>query len=53
MPDLASACRLALEECLAVRAGDTVLVVTDIDLQPIGEAFFRAARELRAEAAAG
>ena len=51
MPDLASACRLALEECLAVRAGDTVLVVTDIDLQPIGEAFFQAARELRAEAA--
>ncbi|MDN5326081.1 MAG: aminopeptidase [Moorella sp. (in: firmicutes)] len=52
MPDLASACRLALAGCLAVRAGDKVLIVTDTDLQPLGEAFFRAARELRAEAAA-
>ncbi|QGP91553.1 Thermophilic metalloprotease [Neomoorella glycerini] len=51
MPDLASACRLALAECLAVRAGDTVLVVTDTVLQTIGDAFFQAARELKAEAA--
>ncbi|WP_406677138.1 aminopeptidase [Moorella sp. ACPs] len=51
MPDLASACRLALMECLAVRAGEAVLVVTDTELQPVGEAFFEAARELKAEAA--
>lgn len=45
MPDLASVCRLALSECLATRAGDTVLIVTDTDLQSIGEAFFQAARD--------
>ncbi|MEW8957876.1 MAG: aminopeptidase [Moorella sp. (in: firmicutes)] len=51
MPDLAAACRLALMECLGVRAGETVLVVTDTEMQPIGDAFFAAARELQAEVA--
>ncbi|WP_258358755.1 aminopeptidase [Moorella sulfitireducens] len=51
MPDLASACCLALTECLAVTSNETVLIVTDTDLQPVGEAFFAAARELKAEAA--
>lgn len=41
MPDLAAACRLALMECLGVRAGETVLVVTDTEMQPIGDAFLR------------
>ncbi|MBC7325395.1 MAG: aminopeptidase, partial [Moorella sp. (in: Bacteria)] len=50
MSELASACRLALGECLATRAGDTVLIVTDTELQSIGEAFFQAARDLEAEA---
>ncbi|MGI9861114.1 aminopeptidase [Moorella naiadis] len=49
MPDLTPSCRLALAECLAVKAGEQVLIVTDTDLQPLGEAFFQAARELGAE----
>ncbi|MDN5343951.1 MAG: aminopeptidase [Clostridia bacterium] len=51
MPDLAQACRLALVECLAVTTGTTVLIVTDTDLEPLGAAFFQAARELEAETA--
>lgn len=49
--DLPAACAKALTECLAVKKGERVLVITDTVLQEIGEAFFRAAVELETEGA--
>jgi len=41
--------RSALRECLAVKAGETVLVVTDDESAGLGEAFYRCARRCAGE----
>ena len=48
--DLKEAARKALIDCLAVKEGETVLVVTDVPRESIGRVFFAAARELGFEA---
>lgn len=49
-PQLEAAARTALETCLAVKAGETVLVVTDEPKREIGMAFWRVAKAMGAEA---
>lgn len=44
--ELKKAARTALVDCLAVREGETVLIVTDIPRKAIGEVFYEAATEL-------
>ncbi|WP_297199794.1 aminopeptidase [Thermanaeromonas sp.] len=50
MEELMRVVHLALNTCLAVKPGEEVLVVTDEPLEEIGKSFYRAARELGAEA---
>ncbi|MDY0000853.1 MAG: aminopeptidase, partial [Polyangia bacterium] len=45
---LLDAARNALGACLALQPGETMLVLTDSQIRPIGEAFFEAARSLGA-----
>jgi leucyl aminopeptidase (aminopeptidase T) len=47
---LEGAARTALETCLAVKAGETVLVITDEPKREIGTAIWRVAKTLGAEA---
>ncbi|MHB1418824.1 MAG: aminopeptidase [Bacillota bacterium] len=47
---LKSAVRVALDECMGVKPGERVLVVTDEVLWEIGMSFFKEACELKAEA---
>jgi len=47
---LEAAARTALETCLAVKAGETVLVITDEPKREIGAALWRVAKALGAEA---
>jgi len=47
---LEAAARTALETCLAVKAGETVLVVTDEPKREIGMAIWRVAKSMGAEA---
>ncbi len=47
---LEAAARTALETCLAVKAGETVLVITDEPKREIGTAIWRVAKTLGAEA---
>jgi leucyl aminopeptidase (aminopeptidase T) len=47
---LEAAARTALETCLAVKAGETVLVVTDEPKREIGAAIWRVARAMNTEA---
>lgn len=49
-PDLRTAADNALRSCMAVRPGDTVLVVTDARISPVGEALYQAAEALGAVA---
>ncbi len=42
--ELTAAARTAIEQCLAVRSDETVVVVTDDERRPIGEALYEAAR---------
>jgi leucyl aminopeptidase (aminopeptidase T) len=48
--NLNKACRAALERCVAVKPGETVLIVTDTPLTSIGQSFFEAALEIGSEA---
>lgn len=50
MTKLLKVAHLALQTCLAVKAGEQVLVVTDEPLQEIGESFYQAAKDAGAEA---
>lgn len=47
---LAMGAHIALADCMAVKKGETVLIVTDTEKKQIGEALFKAALELEAEA---
>jgi len=47
---LEAAARTALETCLAVKAGETVLVVTDEPTREIGTAIWRVAKSMNTEA---
>ncbi len=47
---LASAARTAIEQCLALRADETVVVVTDDERRAIGEALYEAARTVTTDA---
>lgn len=49
-PALATSARIALEECMALKAGESLLVVTDDALLPIGQALLEAGRALGAAA---
>ena len=49
MPDIESAVRTALVDCMEIRRGEDVLVVTDPGKRAIAEAIVAAARELGAE----
>ncbi|HEV8374625.1 MAG TPA: aminopeptidase [Candidatus Polarisedimenticolia bacterium] len=49
MPDLLSAARTALAQCLGARRGEKMLVITDEPLRSIGYAFFEAGREAGCE----
>ncbi|MCI0409322.1 MAG: hypothetical protein L0191_12320, partial [Acidobacteria bacterium] len=49
MPDLLSAARIAVSQCLGARRGEKFLVITDAPLRPIGYAFFEAGREAGCE----
>jgi aminopeptidase len=44
--DLLSACRIALQDCMGLRTGETVAVITDEPCRTIGQALFESAREL-------
>lgn len=48
-PELRSAALIAVRDCMGVRPGERVLVVTDAPLRTIGYATFEAARELTTE----
>lgn len=48
--DLERGARIALEDCMGVKEGEKVLVVTDTVKRRIGEALFKVASELRTEA---
>lgn len=48
-PALRSAALIAVRDCMGVRPGERVLVVTDAPLRTIGYAMFEAARELTTE----
>jgi aminopeptidase len=50
MPNLAAAVSTIIERCLAVRAGESVLVVADRETRAIGEAVRNQASELGADA---
>ena len=50
MKSLREAARIAVRDCLAVRAGESVLVITDTEKRKIGYAFWEAARDQGAEA---
>jgi len=47
---LEAAARMALETCLAVKAGETVLVITDEPTREIGTAMWRVAKSMNTEA---
>jgi leucyl aminopeptidase (aminopeptidase T) len=49
--DISRGARIVLEDCLAARPGERLLVVTDTGKRAIGEALFEAGRGLRLEAA--
>ena len=49
MPDLLSAARTAVFQCLGARRGEKMLVITDEPLRSIGYAFFEAGREAGCE----
>jgi leucyl aminopeptidase (aminopeptidase T) len=49
-PKLEAAARTALETCLAVKAGETVLVITDEPAREIGTAIWRVAKSMNTEA---
>lgn len=44
--DLRECCRIALNECLAIRPEEEVLVITDAPLRDIGYAFFEEAKDM-------
>lgn len=46
MTALERACTIALRDCLGVKSAESLLVVTDGDLAPIGRALLHAARQL-------
>lgn len=48
--DLPHPARIAVEQCLGIRSGATVLVVTDLPCAEVAEALWQAAREAGAEA---
>jgi leucyl aminopeptidase (aminopeptidase T) len=48
--DLESGARIVLEQCLAIKPGEKVLIVTDTKKERIGKALFTKAIELRSEA---
>jgi leucyl aminopeptidase (aminopeptidase T) len=48
-PALHSAALIAVRDCMGVRSGERVLVVTDAPLRTIGYAMFEASRELTSE----
>ena len=50
MESLREAATIAVRDCLAVKAGESVLVITDCEKRKIGYAFWEAAREQDAEA---
>ena len=50
MDELLKAAQTALNNCLAVKKGESVLVITDEPLRKIGYAFWEAAKEVGAEA---
>ncbi len=50
LTDALSGARVAVKQCLGVRAGESVLVVTDSVCQPVGEALCTAASEEGADA---
>lgn len=50
MSDFLIPARVAVTQCMAVKEGETCLIVTDEPLRAIGEALFRAACEAGAEA---
>jgi leucyl aminopeptidase (aminopeptidase T) len=49
LADLSGPAKTAIEQCLALAPDETCLVVTDDKCQPIGEALYRAAREVAAD----
>ncbi len=48
--DIHKSARIALRDCLGLKAGEKFLVITDTQLEPIGEAFFEIGRSMGAEA---
>jgi len=50
MTELRAAAETAIEDCLAVRSGESVAVVTDEKRQPIGEALYDVASEVTPDA---
>jgi len=50
MDELMSAARIAVNDCMAVKKGENVLIITDEPLRNIGYALWEAARESGAEA---
>ena len=50
MDDLRSAARIAVKECMAIKPGEKVLIITDEPLREIGYVLWEASKELDAEA---
>ena len=50
MESLTEAASIAVRDCLGIKPGESVLVITDADKRKIGYAFWEAARDLGAEA---
>ncbi|MFQ6094141.1 MAG: aminopeptidase [bacterium] len=50
MSELQDAAMRAIRDCLAVKKGETVLVITDVEKRSIGYALWEAAKEVGAEA---
>ena len=50
MEGLKKAARVVLNDCMGVKEGETVLIVTDTELKELGGVLFTAARELPVEA---
>jgi leucyl aminopeptidase (aminopeptidase T) len=50
MDELLKAARTAVNNCLAIKKGESVLVITDLPLRKIGYAFWEAAKEAGSEA---
>ncbi|MFC7235240.1 aminopeptidase [Halosegnis marinus] len=50
MTDLAAPARTAVEQCLALDADESLLVVTDDERAPVGEALYEAARDVTNDA---